>query len=170
MTSIVIWSLIQAALMSPGKDEIHVCRYARSKFMSTLENTDENQLYVCSLTTSNLAKLSSLLRALRWHHLFSVRWPEPHWRVLGRAKHVYVYIYIYLIYIYIYIHIYIYIIYILFIHIYIYIYTLYIHIYIIYIHLKFIFHSFHWTSVARVCNAVANVENLNQSNWKVLNE
>ena len=92
------------------------------------------------------------------------------WEGRNMYMYIYIYIYIYPIYIYIYIHIYIYIIYIYYLYIYIYIYTLYIHIYIIYIHLKFIFHSFHWTSVARVCNAVANVENLNQSNWKVLNE
>ena len=73
--------------------------------LSTLENTDENKLHVCLLTTSNLAKLSTLLRALWWQQLFFARWPELHWWVLGRTKHVSVdifnvYIYIYIMYIY----------------------------------------------------------------------
>ena len=45
-------------------------------------------IFVRSLTTSNLAKLSTLLRAPWWHQFFSPRWPEPYWWVLGRTKHV----------------------------------------------------------------------------------
>ena len=56
--------------------------------LNILEKTDENQLYVCSPTTSILPKVSTLFRALWWHQLFSARWPEQHWWVLGRTKHV----------------------------------------------------------------------------------
>ena len=45
-------------------------------------------IFVRSLTTSNLAKLSTLLRAPWWHQFFSPHWPEPYWWVLGRTKHV----------------------------------------------------------------------------------
>lgn len=51
-------------------------------------------IFVRSLTTSNLAKLSTLLRAPWWHQFFSPRWPEPYWWVLGRTKHVPMCIYI----------------------------------------------------------------------------
>ena len=51
-----------------------------------------------------------VLWALWWHQLFSTRWPEPPWWILGRTKDVsvdiYIYIYTYIIYIYIYIYIY----------------------------------------------------------------
>ena len=64
-----------AALMSPGK-KLNTCLWIftlRSYSQSTLENIDENQLYVCSLNTKNLAKLSTLLRTLCSHQLLSAQ-------------------------------------------------------------------------------------------------
>ena len=56
--------------------------------LSTLENTDRSKLYACSLTTSNFAKFSTLLKALWWHQLFNSRWSKPQWWVLRRTKHM----------------------------------------------------------------------------------
>ena len=63
--------------------------------LNTLENIDENKLCVCSLTLSNLLKLSTLLRALCWHQWLSSRSLKRHWWVLGTTKHVSADIYIY---------------------------------------------------------------------------
>ena len=56
--------------------------------------TDENRIFfVRSPHHKHFGKAHHLvLWALWWHQLFSTRWVEPHWRVLGRAKHRYTYL------------------------------------------------------------------------------
>ena len=72
---------------------IYVCMYIYIIYICTLRiyslSALENTPYVCPLTTSSLAKLSTLLKALWWHQLFSAHWPEPHWWVQGRTKHAF---------------------------------------------------------------------------------
>ena len=54
--------------------------------LSTLENTI---FFVHSPHHKYFGKAQHLvLWALWWHQLFSTHWPEPHWWVLGRTKHV----------------------------------------------------------------------------------
>ena len=46
VTSAVLYSLIWATLMSPGKDETRICGYTLWTYsLSTLENTDENWIF-----------------------------------------------------------------------------------------------------------------------------
>ena len=92
VTSIVLYSLIQATLISRGKDKAGVCGYIRSELIhralsKTLMRT--KYFFVRSPHHKHFGKAQHLvLWALRWYQLFSTRQPEPHWWVLGRMKHV----------------------------------------------------------------------------------
>ena len=74
VTSVVLYSLTQDTLMSPGKDETCVCGYMLWIYsLSTLENTDENRiLFVHSPHQKHFGKTQHLvLWAFWWHQLFS---------------------------------------------------------------------------------------------------
>ena len=84
MTSVVLYLLTQATLMSPWKDKTRVCGYRRSEFIHwalwrTLIRT-EYFLFVHN-TTNILAKLNTWC----FEHFGDI---EPHWWVLERTEHV----------------------------------------------------------------------------------
>ena len=65
VTSVVLYPLTRAILMSPGMDETRVCGYTFWIYsLSTLENTDENKIFFCSFTTPQAFWQSSAPGAL----------------------------------------------------------------------------------------------------------
>ena len=76
VTSIVLYSLTWATLMSPGKDETRVCGYIRSEFIHwalwrTLMRTE---YFLFVQHHKHFGKAQHLvLWALWWHQLFSTR-------------------------------------------------------------------------------------------------
>ena len=60
VTSVILYSLTRATLMSPRQDETRVCGYLRSEYIHwALWRTLMRTKFFCSLTTSFLAKLST---------------------------------------------------------------------------------------------------------------
>ena len=74
VTSVVLYSLNEATLMSPLKNETRVCGYTPWIYsLSTLENTDENRMFfVRSSHHKYFGKAQHLvLWAAWWHQFFS---------------------------------------------------------------------------------------------------
>ena len=103
VTSLVLYLLTRATLMSPGKDETRICGYIRSEFIHwTLWRRLMRKEYFCSFTTpqafwqsSAHDALSTLLTSIV---LYSLTWAtliSPGKDETGVCGYKYIYIYIY---------------------------------------------------------------------------